>query len=206
MSNETEKTVTSTSEVGLVASGTQLQRELGHLKSNWRWVIAWGYFLVICGAIAVIFPVIPSVAAVGVLGVILLVGGVTMIIGSFWAGKWSGFLIQLLTGILYIIAGIAITDNPLLSLKLLTFCLAVSFIVLGLFRTIGALVIRFPLWGWTLLNGVITFLCGTVIIRHLSEDAIWVIGLLIGLEMLFNGWAWIMLAIKIRELPDVTGK
>ena len=27
------------------------------------------------------------------------------------------------------------------------------------------------------------------------------IGLLVGLEMLFSGWAWIMLALEIKRIP-----
>jgi uncharacterized membrane protein HdeD (DUF308 family) len=84
---------------------------------------------------------------------------------------------------------------------MLTFFLAISFMVLGAFRTVGALIIRFPQWGWALLNGTITFLCGLVIYRHLPLDALWVIGLLVGLEMLFNGWTWIMLSIEVRKIP-----
>jgi uncharacterized membrane protein HdeD (DUF308 family) len=82
------------------------------------------------------------------------------------------------------------------------FFLAVSFIVMGAFRTLAALMIRFPQWGWALLNGVITLLAGIVIYRQLPLDALWVIGLLVGLEMLFNGWTWIMLACAIRRLPE----
>ena len=44
-----------------------------------------------------------------------------------------------------------------------------------------------------------TFLAGVIIYRHLPEDALWVIGLLIGLEMLFNGWMWIMLSIGLAR-------
>ena len=46
------------------------------------------------------------------------------------------------------------------------------------------------------------FLCGLVIYRHLPIDALWVVGLLVGLEMLFNGWTWIMLAMELRRLPE----
>ena len=79
-----------------------------------------------------------------------------------------------------------------------TVFLAVLFMVLGVFRASAALVIRFPQWGWALLNGVITFLLGLIIYRHLPTSGLWVIGLLVGLEMLFNGWTWIMLGLEVR--------
>jgi uncharacterized membrane protein HdeD (DUF308 family) len=86
----------------------------------------------------------------------------------------------------------------------MTIVIAVSFIVLGVFRSIGALVLRFPQWGWALLNGVITLLAGILIYRQLPFDALWIIGLLVGLEMLFNGWTWIMLALVLRRIHKGT--
>jgi uncharacterized membrane protein HdeD (DUF308 family) len=29
----------------------------------------------------------------------------------------------------------------------------------------------------------------------------WLIGLFLGIEMIFNGWTWIMLSMFIRNLP-----
>ena len=100
-----------------------------------------------------------------------------------------------------IVAGLAVREDPVVTVVMLTFFLAISFMVLGLFRAVGALIVRFPQWGWALLNGSITFLCGLVIYRNLPLDALWVIGLLVGLEILFNGWTWIMLSIELRKIP-----
>jgi uncharacterized membrane protein HdeD (DUF308 family) len=59
---------------------------------------------------------------------------------------------------------------------------------------------RFPQWGWALLNGVVTLIAGIIIYDAFPSSAMWVIGLLVGLEMIFNGWTWIMLALSIRQL------
>jgi uncharacterized membrane protein HdeD (DUF308 family) len=135
-----------------------------------------------------------------VLGALLMVGGLAMIVSSFWIGNWSGFLVQLLVGILYLACGFVMTEKPVMSAVAMTVFIAISFIVLGVFRSVGALMLRFPQWGWALLNGVITLLAGILIYRQLPFDALWVIGLLVGLEMLFNGWTWIMLALALRSL------
>jgi uncharacterized membrane protein HdeD (DUF308 family) len=54
------------------------------------------------------------------------------------------------------------------------------------------------------LNGVVTMLMGIIIYRHLPDSAFWVVGLLVGLEMLFSGWTWVMLALAIRAIPEKT--
>jgi len=54
------------------------------------------------------------------------------------------------------------------------------------------------------LNGVITLLCGIIIYRHFPECSLWVVGILVGLEMFFNGLNWIMLGLAVRSIPEKT--
>ena len=65
---------------------------------------------------------------------------------------------QLLFGVLYVVAGFVITERPLMSTLIVTIFLAVMFIIGGAFRMLAALLIRFPQWGWALLNGAVTAL------------------------------------------------
>jgi uncharacterized membrane protein HdeD (DUF308 family) len=98
-----------------------------------------------------------------------------------------------------------VTNHPLITTVMMTIFIAVTFMVLGAFRVVTAMIVRFPYWGWALLNGAITFLMGLVIYRQLEQmpaNALWVIGLLVGVEMLLNGWTWIMLSLAIREIPE----
>ena len=157
--------------------------------------------MLVCGTLAVVFPIITSVFAISLLSIVLLVAGVATLVGAFWTGKWSGFLVQVLVGLLYLAAGFVVSERPGTSILVLTIYVAVSFMVMGIFRILAAMMLRFPQWGWALLNGCVTFLAGLVIFRHLPMAAVWVIGLLVGLEMIFSGWAWIMLALAIKRIP-----
>lgn len=199
---------TSAARVGTLSDVPRLARhELVHLRAHWWWFTLLGALLVICGTAAIIFPhltVITTFAVAALLGVMLMIGGVATIIGAFWAGRWSGFLIQLLVGIFYVVAGFVITERPGETALAMTIFISLSFVVMGAFRTVASLLLRHPQWGWSLLNGVITLLAGVVIYRQLPFDAFWVVGLLVGLEMLFNGWTWIMLSQGIRNLPGET--
>jgi uncharacterized membrane protein HdeD (DUF308 family) len=208
MSAETDKGVGQPAErVCDVVCVGQLQRDFQHLKSHWIWLLVFGILLTICGVAAVIFPaltILTTFAATVVLGIALMVAGIATIIAAFWAGKWSGMLVQLLVGILYLVVGYMITEKPLQSAAALTLFVAAFCIVVGIFRVVATLVLRFPYWGWSLLNGMITFLLGVVIYRQFPASAIWLLGLLIGLEMLFHGWTWIMLSLAVRDLPKET--
>lgn len=180
-----------------------LAHELEHLGSNWIWFFLLGALLAFAGTAAIIVPAatVGTTFAVTIFfGVLLMVTGVATIVSAFWIGKWSGFLIQLLVGLVYLACGFLVTESPVKATVAFTVFLAVSFIVLGAFRCVGSLVVRFPGWGWSLLNGAITLLLGVIIFRQLPTDALWVIGLLVGIEMLFNGLTWIMLAMNLRTL------
>lgn len=185
----------------------RLDKEFRHLKSTWWGFLLLGILLIVCGTAAVVFPaltILTSLVAVAILGVLLIVAGVATILAAFWAGKWSGVLVQLLVGIFYVVAGLAIADAPVQSAAMLALFVAAFFIVVGAFRTLAAFLIRFPHWGWALLNGLLTFLIGVVIYRNFPHGAIWIIGVLVGVEMLFHGWNWIMLSLAIRDIPEQT--
>ncbi len=186
-------------------SGCQLlEQEFRHLRSDWWWLFLYGILLVVCGMAAIVFPAVTTVAAMVVLAIVLMIAGVATIIHAFWAGKWSGMLGQLFVGILYVVVGFMIQDAPIKTGLGLTVIIAAFFIVVGGFRIVSSLAVRYPYWGWSLLNGIVTFLMGVVIYRLFERapvSALWVLGLLIGIEMLFHGWTWIMLSLAVHHLP-----
>jgi uncharacterized membrane protein HdeD (DUF308 family) len=179
-----------------------LRKEFHHLRLQWCWFFSLGILLVVCGTAAIIFPVLTSVAAAVLLGVVLMVAGIATVIATIWAGHWSGHLLQMLVGVFYLVAGFLITDTPIKAAVALTTVVAVIFILVGLSRIVAAFVVRFPHWEWAVLNGGITFLLGLVIYRHFPQGKLWLLGLLIGLELLFNGWTWIVLSLAIRRIPE----
>ncbi len=189
--------------------GEVREHELARLGKEWWCFLLVGILLVIGGTAAIAYPWFTSLGVVIFLGAILIVSGLATIIAAFWAGKWSAFMVQILIGILYMVAGFVITDAPLASLALLTLMLAGFFVIGGGFRIVTALVEKYPQWGWSLFNGVVTLMLGLIIFRsfrQLPEEpsgVFWIIGLMVGLELLFNGWTWIMLSLVIKKLPQI---
>jgi uncharacterized membrane protein HdeD (DUF308 family) len=185
--------------------GAVTPHELRHLKRTWWWFFALGIALSVFGAVAIAVPaatMAASFVAVIILGLMLMAAGIAVILGAFWTGRWSGSLPLVLIGIIYVVAGFVISEHVEGSTKAITIFIAAAFMVAGAFRIVAALHWQFPQWGWTLLSGVITFLAGFTIYRNFPESSLWVIGLLIGLEMLFHGLNWMMLGLAIRRLPE----
>jgi uncharacterized membrane protein HdeD (DUF308 family) len=76
---------------------------------------------------------------------------------------------------------------------------AACLLVGGILRIVVSLVERFEGWGWSLLNGVVSLLLGAVIWRQWPLSSLWFIGLFVGIEMLFSGLSWVMLALAVRS-------
>lgn len=173
--------------------------ELHALRSQWWCFIAMGIALLVLGVICISAPWLATIGSVVFFGFLMIAGGLTQIVSSFWAGKWSGMLLHLLIGILYTVVGFMISDAPVENAILLTKMIAIFLIVAGLFNIVAALLHRFHRWGWILLNGCVTLLMGLLINRQWPGSGLWVIGLFVGIEMIFNGWGWIMLGIGLKS-------
>jgi uncharacterized membrane protein HdeD (DUF308 family) len=182
-----------------------LSQELQALRDQWRWFLALGIALVVFGTIAIGSACIATVAATWLFGFLLLAGGISEIVSSFWAGRWSGTLVHLLMGILYAVVGLMIVDHPANAAIELTLLIAIFLVFGGIFRIVFALSERFTGWGWVLLNGVVTLLLGMLVYKQWPASGLWIIGLFVGIEMIFNGWAWIMLSLGLRESPAGKG-
>ena len=184
-----------------------LADELRALRQYWVWFLALGIAMAVVGTFAIGWACVTNVtvAATWLFGFMLLAGGIAEIVNSFWAGRWSGMLVHLLIGILYTVVGLMIIDQPEESAIQLTLIIAIFLVLSGIFRIVFALSERFTGWGWVLLNGAVTLLMGMLIYKQWPASGLWVIGLFVGIDLIFNGWAWIMLAIGLRQTQPAAG-
>jgi uncharacterized membrane protein HdeD (DUF308 family) len=174
----------------------------GELRRHWGWYLALGIVLIVLGTIAIGSTFVMTIASVFFFGWLLIIGGVMEVIHAFWHKRWAGFFLDLLTGILYVVAGWMMATNPQESALLLTLIIAMFLVFEGVFRIVAALAARYPHWGWVLFNGVISLVLGVMIWWQWPYSGLWVIGLFVGIEMLLNGWSLVMLSLTARKLPE----
>ena len=176
-----------------------LRHELEAIRGNWAWILALGIILAVVGTIAVAMPFVASLASAVAFGALLLLGGITQLVGAFWTREWSGFFLSLLMGVLYLVLGVLFVRDPGDALLAMTLLLACVLMVGGLFRIIGSLMYRFPHWGWTLAGGILNLVLGVLIWQQWPAAALWVIGLFVGIDLIFTGWTWVMLALAVKN-------
>jgi uncharacterized membrane protein HdeD (DUF308 family) len=177
-----------------------LRHELEAIRGNWGWILALGIILIVVGTLAIAMPLAASLASAVVFGALFLVGGVAQLVGAFWTRDWSGFFLNLLVAVLYLVVGVIFLRHPGEALLVVTIILACGFMVSGLFRIIGSLMYQFPQWGWTLLGGVISLLLGIYIYSQWPFDSFIIPGLFVGIDMIFSGWTWVALTLALKNL------
>jgi uncharacterized membrane protein HdeD (DUF308 family) len=90
--------------------------------------------------------------------------------------------------------------RPVISAEVATVFMAMFFLIGGLFQLIGSVAIASPGWGWQAADGVITFLLGLLVLAQWPASGLWVIGLFVGIDLIFYGCAWIALALGLRAM------
>jgi uncharacterized membrane protein HdeD (DUF308 family) len=103
--------------------------------------------------------------------------------------------------VLSVVVGLLFLRAPLGALASLTLLAACFLMVGGLFKVVAAVAYRFAAWGWTLAGGVIDVILGLLIWREWPASALWVIGLYVGIDLVFRGFNWVALGLALRALP-----
>jgi len=176
-------------------------REAEQLREIWVFLIGMGIGLMILGLIAIGYSLIATLATALVFGILLLTSALFQVVTALWGRSWRGFFLHLLAGVLYFIAGLFMIENPLVTALGLTLLIAACLLVGGILRIVLSVIERFEGWGWALLTGVVSLLLGAAIWRQWPLSGLWVIGLFVGIEMLFSGLSWVMLGLAVRSSP-----
>jgi uncharacterized membrane protein HdeD (DUF308 family) len=178
-----------------------IRHEIQAIRGKWIWLVGLGIALIVLGTILLGSPVMATLATVTALGVLILAGGVIEIVGAFWCQEWSGFFLALLSGILGLVVGLMLLGNPIQGGITLTVLLASFLFVGGIFKAVAAIAHRFESWGWLLLSGVIDVVLGVLIWRELPSSGLTIIGLLVGISLIFRGVSWLMVGFTLKRIP-----
>lgn len=174
--------------------------ELVHLKKSWGWVFVAGIALIILGVAAISLPFLATLAFEVLAGAIILLGGITQVIASLFCRKWKGFFLHLLIGLLYAGFGLLLLTYPLEGAVMLTLILAILILLGGIAKTLFAFQIRpLPSWGWILFSGIVSLALGILIWSQMPFGALWILGLFIGIDLLFSGLGLTFLALAWRR-------
>lgn len=170
------------------------------LKENRNLLIVEGILFMILGVLAISAPVLFTFGVEFLFGCLLLAGGAIQAVRSYKLLHQPGFWVSTIVAILSLLLGFYFLFNPLKGILTLTAILMLYFFISGIFKIVFALEYK-PIqgWGWLFFSGVLTIMMGAIIYSGWPGTALWVIGLLIGIDMLFFGVSLLSFAYAIEK-------
>ena len=133
-------------------------------------------------------------------GWLLLFAAGIEVVQAIMVGKWAGLFQHWLSAALFGVLGAVIIWRPMVTAVILTLLIGAFFLVAGVFQLVTPFVISLPEWGWHALNGLITLVLGVLILAQWPVSGLWVIGLFLGIELVFYGAAWVAVALRLRAV------
>jgi len=170
------------------------------LRAKWGWILALGIVYLVTGIIALGSVVMATAASVFVVGIMMVIAGVAEVINAFQIKTWGSFLLWILLGALYIVAGFVTFENPLLAAVVLTLILGVVLVASGIMRIILAFNMREgSAWVWVVISGIITLLLGAVILAHWPVSSLFALGIFLGVDLVIAGVSWIAISLGLKS-------
>jgi uncharacterized membrane protein HdeD (DUF308 family) len=171
------------------------------LRHNWGWMLAFGLLTVLWGFFAVAYSVFFTAVSVLMIAWLLIIGGVIEAVIAIRHREHGHVVLYVLEAALAIVLGALLLRDPAAGALVITLFMAAYFVVAGVFRIAIALSLRLPNWGWTLFSGLLTLALGVMVWMGWPATALWVLGLFLGINLIFIGWARVMFALALRTVP-----
>lgn len=170
------------------------------IQENRTPIMIFGIILTLIGVVALVYPLTTAIVVKIMMGWVLLIAGLSQIIFSFSTSRWTDFFLELVVGIVFAIVGVWLAFFPLTGILTLTLVLAFTFLVQGVLEIVSSFRMRpHEGWGWVLFAGILGVIIGLMILNRFPSSAAWAIGLLVGINLIASGIAYIALAMSARR-------
>ena len=169
------------------------------------WLFTTGIITLVVGLTAVVVPQTATLAVELMIGVLLLAYGIVCGVNAFQMRSKSQVGLRAAAAVFYCLAGVALLLFPVAGVVSLTIIVGAFLILAGADKISLAFVIR-PShnWAWLALSGVLDLALALLIFFLLPQAAVWILGLLMGVSMIFNGMWLIMAGAALKHLHNNT--
>lgn len=149
------------------------------------------------GMFALMNPFAASLAATVIAAWVFIISGIVEVIGGFRAKGIGAKIWTILLGLLAIALGVMILGNPLRGMIALTTVIAIMFLATGVAKILMSFTMKDRRFLWLfLISGVASAVLGFIILTNFPISAATSLGLLLGIELLFDGAAALGMAFS----------
>lgn len=170
------------------------------LRAKSGWIVALGIVYLIAGLVALSSVAMATVISVFLVGIMMIVSGIAEVLNALQVKSWSKFVLWLLLGALYVVAGILTFENPLLAAKLLTLLIGAALIASGIVKIVLAFNMKVgSSWGVVVLAGLVTIFVGAVIVARWPVNSLYILGIFLAVDLIFSGVGWISVGLGLKS-------
>lgn len=173
---------------------------LVQLQARWGWFVGLGIVLLVLGGLALAYVFVATIASVIFIGSLMAVAGGGQLVHAWRIKEIHGFLFWSISGLLYLGAGLFAVLYPVQGATLLTLLFGAMLIAVGFLRTWLWFTNRGQRgWGWLGVSGLLTLLVGILVAANWPGNSVWLLGLLLAFDLLFQGWSALLLGLVLRK-------
>jgi uncharacterized membrane protein HdeD (DUF308 family) len=171
------------------------------VRKSIGWSIVLSVLMILAGILAIVIPPAAGIAVTLLFGWLLIFSGVAHWVFGWQTRSTGGLILELLLGAVYVAAGAYLLWKPVTGMVTLTLALAIYLFVESIIEFVLAVRLR-PMAGsgWLFVDAIVTLVLAVIIWRTWPANAGWVLGILVGISMLFSGVARLMLSLAARRL------
>jgi uncharacterized membrane protein HdeD (DUF308 family) len=167
------------------------------------WFIGLGVALLVLGTLSIFLPPVASLATTLVIGWLLVIGGLVQGYHALRNPRWAGRGWAIVAAFVYLIAGALVIAFPVAGTAILTLILASFFAASGVLKIVRAVQHRRMLaWGWLLFDGLLSLALGALIWIGWPSTAVWALGLLVGIDLVFGGSSMLAIGVGAGQLVE----
>ncbi|RSS80918.1 HdeD family acid-resistance protein [Streptomyces sp. WAC06614] len=175
-------------------------QERHKLRRSYGLLVLLGLVLVIAGLVGLVYTGFATLTTMFLFGWLLLIGGVVGLVHAVQSRGSNYFWLAVIVAALNIAAGFVVLRRPEASAEALTMFAALLFLTGGVFRLVGAVVVRGAQFGLALVQGAFGILLGVLILAGWPGNSLYVIGAFFSLALLFDGLSLIVLGTGARRI------
>ncbi|GAC1327477.1 MAG: HdeD family acid-resistance protein [Beijerinckiaceae bacterium] len=169
------------------------------LRHRWGWFVGFGALAAILGLAALVLVVSATIASVVTIAIFIIITGGVEIAMGFGSRSWGRFFLFILLGLLYVVAGAFALAQPLLAAAVLTLMLGWALLATGAVRIWLGTHLPPGSKAMVIIAGIATALFGLVIILGWPGNSFFVLGIILGLDLLFYGSTMMAFGLRLKN-------
>lgn len=174
-----------------------IQAKLAQNKNSF---IALGIIFLVLGIVALYFQFAATIFVTYLIGALLIIAGVVQGIYSFQIKGFGYSALLAVLAVVYVVAGFFTFRYPISATREITLIIGFMLLISGVIQFVQGLSNQsFPRWGWVVFSGIISFILGLMIYFNWPADSVYMLGLFLGIDLIFQGWNLIFLSLAVKD-------